>query len=149
MPGVKNLHGLHNFEKYFNPNNIISTNLYCDLINNLKNYCYQSNILELWNYDDQQLLNNSYEETLNRLNTYTYNPVTGHYQNYSQLLGGIQRDNNDQITKAATVIVSWYLYVNATKIDMNQVGNRVGTADWVCINLTDRNLEKNVSLSNQ
>lgn len=56
--------------------------------------------------------------------------MTGHPVSYERLLGGIKRDESGVIIEAETVISLWMVDINFTAVDMDKVGNLMGTADW-------------------
>lgn len=47
------------------------------------------------------------------------------------LLRGLVRDENDQIVSARTLMTKWFLHVNFTEVDLDQIGNSAGTENWV------------------
>lgn len=55
--------------------------------------------------------------------------------NYEKLLGGIVRDPVGDIVSAKSVLSVWVTDVNFTLVDMDEAGNEIGTADWVCLKI--------------
>lgn len=59
--------------------------------------------------------------------------MTGHPTDFEKLLGGVTRNETGHIIAAETVLSLWMLDLNFSAVDMDKVGNTLGTADWVCI----------------
>lgn len=62
-----------------------------------------------------------------------FSPYTGHPYNFEKLLGGIKRNESGHIIAAESVISFWMVDVDFTSVDMDQVGNSLGTADWATL----------------
>lgn len=107
------------------------TSLYCTIYNRLERSCYMRSILDIWKYDSNVIRNLTIENVLDSINTITISPSLGHDMNYTQLLGDIIRDDDGRIVSAKAVKSQWFLHVDFSKVDMDKIGNDVGTADWV------------------
>jgi len=50
---------------------------------------------------------------------------------FTALLGGVEKDENGTIISAKSLLTFYMVHVNFTAVDMEEVGNQGGTADWV------------------
>lgn len=104
--------------------------LYCHIVNNLPKACLLNSILDIWEYDTNVILHKSKEEIIKDINKIKISPTLGHPLNFTELLGGIIKDENDRIISATAVKTQWAIIVNFSEVDMHDFGNDVGTADW-------------------
>lgn len=109
----------------------VPTNFYCSIYNRMDKSCYVKSILDIWNYDDDIIRNLTTDDILKSLKTVVASPSLGHPMNWTELLGDLSRDENGQIIGAKAIKTEWFLKVNFSSIDMDKVGNDMGTADWV------------------
>ncbi|KZC04135.1 PREDICTED: patched domain-containing protein 3-like [Dufourea novaeangliae] len=104
--------------------------LYCNIVNNLPKACLLSSLVDLWEYDSSIILSKSSEEIIRDVNEATVSPTLGHPMNFTDLLGGVTRNIQGRITSARAVKTEWAVHINFSKVDMDNFGNQVGTADW-------------------
>ncbi|XP_068974093.1 patched domain-containing protein 3-like isoform X2 [Bombus flavifrons] len=114
----------------FEPAVHVSPELYCNVVNNLPKACLLSSILDIWEFDTNVILHKTKEDIIKDINTTKISPTLGHPLNFTELLGGITRDEEGKIISATAVRTQWAVNVNFSKVDMNNFGNDVGTADW-------------------
>lgn len=115
----------------FEPAVHASPKLYCNIINNLPKACLVNSILDIWEYDTNIILHKSKEDIIKDVHKTKISPTLGHPLNFTELLGGIVRDEEGRIISATAVKTQWAVNVNFSKVDMNNFGNDIGTADWV------------------
>lgn len=120
---------------YADPTLWVNDDFYCDFLESFQFTCYQSNILDLWRNNLEDISLATTEEIINKVNKAKVNPMTGHPFDYTQLLGKISYDEHKQIISAKSIKLTWYTQVNMSAVDLNEVGNLVGTEDWVSIPL--------------
>lgn len=108
---------------------------YCEFYEKLQLVCLQNNILDLWNNDLEVLNNLTKHDIVSKINKFKVNPLTGHPLDYAKLLGIGQRDDSGDIVTAKSIILTWYTEVDMAKVDLNEVGNLVGTEEWVSVPL--------------
>ncbi|XP_046483192.1 patched domain-containing protein 3 [Neodiprion pinetum] len=108
----------------------IPTSVYCNTYNSFEKSCYLKSILDVWNFDDATMSNLTTDEIVRSIKTVKTSPSLGHKMNYGELLGGIIRDDTGRIIGATAVKTQWFLNVNFSAVDMDKIGNDVGTADW-------------------
>ncbi|XP_045494460.1 protein patched homolog 3-like [Colias croceus] len=113
----------------------VSDDFYCSFLKTFPLTCLQNNILDLWENDPETIRNLTKHDIITKINEVTYNPTTGHPADFAKMLGGIERDKNGLIVSAKSLLINWYMDVNMTAVDLNEVGNLVGTEDWVSIQL--------------
>ncbi|XP_046745326.1 NPC intracellular cholesterol transporter 1-like [Diprion similis] len=108
----------------------VPTSWYCSAYNSFEKSCYLKSILDIWKFDDATMSNLTTDEIVRSIKTVRTSPSLGHKMNYGELLGGIIRDDSGRIIGAKAVKTQWFLNVNFSAVDMNKIGNDVGTADW-------------------
>ncbi|XP_072939386.1 patched domain-containing protein 3-like [Epargyreus clarus] len=108
---------------------------YCNFLESFSLACLQYDILDLWENDPNVIKNLTKHDIIRKLNDVKINPVTGHPVDYTTLLGGIQRDESGDVVTAKSLLTTWYTHVNMSEVDLNEVGNLVGTEDWVSVPL--------------
>ncbi|XP_058824384.1 NPC intracellular cholesterol transporter 1-like [Topomyia yanbarensis] len=116
---------------FFNPSVNLPSFMYCPMIERLPIGCMEFSILELWKYDRQVIAQLTKEQIVDKLNKTKISPVTGHTVDYSELLGGVERDWSGRIVSATSLMSNWMLHVNYSEVDHDVSGNIAGTEDWV------------------
>ncbi|XP_055641683.1 protein patched homolog 3-like [Toxorhynchites rutilus septentrionalis] len=116
---------------FFNPSVDLPAFMYCPIIEKLPVGCMDLSILELWKYDREVIASLTKEQIVDKLNKTRISPVTGHTMDYSEMLGGVQRDWSGRIVAATSVISNWMIHVNYSEVDADVSGNAAGTEDWV------------------
>lgn len=124
-----------NASDFADPTSWVADEFYCSFLETFSYVCLQYNILDLWKNDPTLIKNTTKHDIVKKINGIKYNPVTGHPSDYTKLLGGVKRDENGDIISANSVLLSWYTQVNMSAVDLNEVGNLVGTEDWVSVPL--------------
>nr|CAD7398606.1 unnamed protein product [Timema poppensis] len=114
----------------FDPSVILSEDIYCAIVNNLKTACLERSLLEFWEYDPEVLKKITKEDILSALNITTDSPVFGHPMSYTHLLGGIKRNKTGYIVSASSLMMFFLVHVNFSAVNMEESGNDAGTADW-------------------
>ncbi|XP_048511966.1 NPC intracellular cholesterol transporter 1-like isoform X2 [Athalia rosae] len=109
---------------------LVPTGMYCGVYNAMEKSCYSKSLLDVWNFDDDVINGLTTENIIDNLNSVTVSPSLGHQMNYTELLGDVLRDDRGRIVGAKAVRTEWYLFVNFSNVDMDKIGNDVGTADW-------------------
>nr|CAD7423184.1 unnamed protein product [Timema monikensis] len=115
----------------FDPSVILSEDIYCAIVNNLKTACLERSLLEFWEYDTEVLKKITKEDILSALNITTDSPVFGHPMSYTHLLGGIKRNETGYIVSASSLMMFFLVHVNFSAVNMEESGNDAGTADWI------------------
>lgn len=113
----------------------VDEDFYCSFLEGFELTCLENNILNIWKNDINKLNKVTKNEIVSKVNTIKTNPVTGHPVDYSKFLGGIKYDDNKNIVSANTVLLTWYTQVNMSAVNLDEVGNLVGTEDWVSVPL--------------
>ncbi|XP_058455375.1 NPC intracellular cholesterol transporter 1-like [Malaya genurostris] len=116
---------------FFNPSVDLPSFMYCPMIERLPVGCMEFSILELWKFDREVIAQLTKEQIVDKLNKTKISPVTGHTVDYSELLGGIERDWSGHIVTATSLQSNWMVHVNYTEVDHDISGNMAGTEDWV------------------
>ncbi|CAH0729250.1 unnamed protein product, partial [Brenthis ino] len=114
---------------------LIDDDFYCNLIESFPLTCLQYNILDIWKSNITLIENVTKKEIIRGVNQEKVNPRTGHPTDFTKFLGGLEHDENGDIVLAKSLLLTWYMEVNMTQVDLNEVGNLVGTEEWVSIPL--------------
>ncbi|CAH0605519.1 unnamed protein product [Chrysodeixis includens] len=113
----------------------VNDEFYCDFLESFQFSCLQNNVLDLWKNDQEKINQATKKDIIDKINTIKTNPTTGHPVDYTKLFGAVKYDEHGNIVSAGSVMLTWYTQVNMSSIDINEVGNLVGTEDWVSIPL--------------
>lgn len=133
---IVNFYSSDNNESDFaDPTLWVADEFYCSFLETFSSTCLQYNIVDLWKSDPSLIKNATKFEIIKKINSMKHNPVTGHPTDFTKLLGGVKRDENGDIISANSILLSWYTQVNMSAVDLNEVGNLVGTEDWVSLPL--------------
>lgn len=114
----------------FDPSVHAPTDLYCSIVDNLQRGCLVFSILDIWDFDSDLIKKQTKYDIIEKINTIKISPTLGHPMNFSDLLGDIVTDEAGRIISAKAVKSIWMLHVNFLNVNMDEMGNDVGTADW-------------------
>ncbi|CAG7727935.1 unnamed protein product [Allacma fusca] len=129
----------------FDPSISLSAEAYCSILSNFEEECWESNLIELWNFDSKVIGDLTQQQIIDKINSPTISPVFGRPVNYTTEMGGIIRNETGQIVKASAIFIRWFAKINQTALRQEgQATNDLGTGE-----LVDRkNLEWEKHLSN-
>ncbi|XP_075971511.1 patched domain-containing protein 3-like [Anticarsia gemmatalis] len=113
----------------------VNDDFYCDFLESFQYTCLQNNILDMWKNDLAEITLATRKDILDKVNKVKTNPTTGHPVDYLQHFGGLSYNEHREVVAAKSVMLTWYTQVNMSTVDINEVGNLVGTEDWVSIPL--------------
>lgn len=119
----------------FEPSIFINSDLYCGIIENFNFACLKDNILDIWKYDKSVISNLSLHDIIENVNKKGKKSTMGHPIDLRKSLGGITRDADGNIIEAKSVLITWFTNVNFTAVDLDEVGNIIGTEEWVSMPL--------------
>ncbi|XP_044763216.1 protein patched homolog 1-like [Coccinella septempunctata] len=102
----------------------------CSFLEAIPLGCFQQSLLELWNYNRNEIQKLTTESIIHRINNHQEMLYMGHLKNYTGLLSGIQKNETGHIIAASALQNIWMTKVNFSAVDMDKVGNIAGTADW-------------------
>lgn len=115
----------------FEPSVHAPSKTYCSIFNSFQKGCLLLSILDIWEFDSNLIRSQSKDDIIKKLNSTHVSPTLGHPMNYTELLGGITRNEAGQIISAKAVKTEFIVHVNFSKVDLDKIGNDAGTADWV------------------
>lgn len=115
----------------FNIQTQISSEQYCNIVNSLPKACLLHSILDIWKFNSTLIASATKNEIIDLVNSINISPTLGHPINFTEYLGGVTRDENQRIISAKAIKTTWPVHVDYTNINMNEIGNDAGTADWV------------------
>lgn len=113
----------------------VNDEFYCDFLESFQYTCYRTNILDLWKNKQEDIEQATRQDIVEKINKIKTNPTTGHPFDYTKLFGEMKYDEHGNIVSAGSVMLTWFTHVNMSSVDVNEVGNLVGTEDWVSIPL--------------
>ncbi|XP_034247320.1 protein patched homolog 2-like isoform X2 [Thrips palmi] len=117
-------------DETFDPSILLGTTLYCSIVKNMELGCLQQNLLDLWRFSETKMRNLTKAKMISDLNSTIFSPTLGHPISYKSLLGGITYDENGVIISAKALMTLYAVHVNFSTVNMDEVGNQGGTADW-------------------
>ena len=109
-----------NFDKYGKKNKSksdedildkIPDNIYCDLVTTLNEKCLQHSLLEIWRYNPEFIKSVTQQEIIDAVNLLEKSPWYGYDADYSNLLGGIERNSSGHIVGAKSAQMVWVVEV--------------------------------------
>lgn len=119
---------------FLEPGIFLNPDIYCSVMEHFKYACLRENILEIWKYDETVIRNLTQKDIVKKINK--RKDGIGNYLNITKSLGGITRDaETGEIISAKSILLTWYTSVNFTTVDLDEVGNLVGTEEWVTMPL--------------
>jgi Niemann-Pick C1 protein len=107
----------------------------CRIVNSLKKECYRENFLEMWKTNATRIESVTIEEIIEKVNSLTISPESGHATSFKAMLGGVEYDKDGRIISAKSIVSNWMLKVNFSQIDFNKIGNKAGTEDYTTIDV--------------
>ncbi|XP_055387683.1 patched domain-containing protein 3-like isoform X2 [Condylostylus longicornis] len=123
---------IKNIQRDFEPSVDLPSIIYCRLLDNLPRGCFERNFVELFNYSenlDEKITLNDVTKLLKK--NETQSPVTGHMTDFSELLGGIERNEKGEIIGAKAIIIQWFINLNLEDVEKQKMGNMAGTESWI------------------
>ena len=105
-----------NFSQYgnFSEGNKVEINgedlpvdIYCNLIDTLNEKCFQSSLLEMWRFNEAYIKTTTQQEIIDAVNLLTKSPWFGYKRNFTELLGGIERNSTGHVVAARTAQMFW------------------------------------------
>ncbi|XP_012277328.1 Niemann-Pick C1 protein isoform X2 [Orussus abietinus] len=122
-------------ETKFEPAVHAPSDLYCEMVNSFPSACLVLSILDIWEYNSTFIAQQTKNDIIWKFNSQSISPTLGHPINFAELLGGITRDSSGRIISAKAVKTMWMVHVNFTTVNMDKIGNDIGTADWATENV--------------
>ena len=107
------------------------TDIRCGIVNGLREKCLQNNLLEIWRYREDLINTTTTQEILDAINRLGTNPWTSYGQDFSSMLGGIQRNSTGHIigASATTMFMSISIPDNAELVNNQGSGVELELAD--------------------
>lgn len=102
----------------YDPMLSLPEDIYCYMLENMDEACYEINPVELWSYNATQMANLTQSDIINAFNSRLISPVFGRFVNFTAELGGadIQTDSQGRVIKAQSIELKWFLKVNQEEI---------------------------------
>ncbi|CAL8112733.1 unnamed protein product [Orchesella dallaii] len=116
--------------KGFDPMLSLPEDIYCSIIDNLDDACWEINPLELWSYNRTKIENLTQDEIIKVFNTRLISPIFGRVVNYTADLGGkIERNSLGQIIKAESIALKWFVAINQSEVRAGRAVPDMGTGE--------------------
>lgn len=102
----------------FDPMLSLPDDIYCYMLENMEEACFEVNPIELWSYNQSLVENLTKAEIIYIFHNRLISPVFGRFVNYTAEFGGpdIQRDAEGHVVKAQSIELKWFVKVNHTDI---------------------------------
>lgn len=113
----------------------VDSEFYCSFLEEFELTCLQYNLLDIWKNDLNIISSLNKHDIIAKVNSIKVNPVSGHPFDYTKILGGLEYDDKGKIISAKSVLLTFYTKVNMSEVNLDDVGNLVGTEDWVTVPL--------------
>lgn len=84
---------------------------FCKMLSKIPSDCLQESILEIFKFKAEEIPSTK-EEILELLHETTVSPYSGMIKDFSEYLGGIERDSNGLIISATSILSSYKIYGN-------------------------------------
>ncbi|XP_018575154.1 protein patched homolog 1 isoform X2 [Anoplophora glabripennis] len=103
----------------------------------MRKECYTKSILELWNFNKEDIESLTKDDIIRAINSYDKNTMYGKLKSIDDLLGEVIRNESGYIVGAKALQNFWFLSLNFSAVDMDKTGNYAGTADWASEEVLD------------
>jgi len=111
---------------------------YCEMVESLDTICFHETLLELWADDgefneksDAKIAALTKSEILKKINDWGYSELYLAERDFSELLGGVTKDENGKITGARAVLMKWMGKMNSSLAIAEGGSNSEGTGEMV------------------
>ena len=101
--------------------------IYCDLIGTLNEKCFQYSLLEMWRFNEAFIETTTQQEIIDAVNLLTKSPWFGYERNFTNLLGGIERNSTGHVVAARTAQMFWSIKVPENGTAVKDQGSGVET----------------------
>ena len=81
--------------------------VYCDLVETLKDTCGEYSVLEIWKYDKAIITSLTDQEIINAINIVEESPIFGYKTNYTNYLGQVEYNMTGHVVKAKSIRSIW------------------------------------------
>ncbi|XP_031339796.1 protein patched homolog 3-like isoform X2 [Photinus pyralis] len=132
----------------YDPSVLLGSSAYCRMLQSFDKVCFERNLLQLWDFDEGQLAQLTKQDIVDKIDEFKIDPILGNLKNYEDLLGGIVRNESGHVISASSLHTFYMVYVNFSSVDMDQVGNMAGTADWASLDALEWENGFNALLAN-
>jgi len=113
----------------FEPSIDLPLGVFCDMVEDIEDACFENNILEIWKYDEKIINDLTEQDILDGINAVDISNLT--QVSYSSLLGKVRYNSTGSIVAAGSVLVQIFTRVNFSLIVEGGTSNDAGTGDVV------------------
>ena len=99
-------------------NNDLPKEIYCNLVETLKDKCGEFSLLEIWDYDESIISKLREKDIINAINTIHESPVFGYKINYTNYLGQVEYNTTGHLVKAKSIRSIWLEEFDPDNIDL-------------------------------
>ena len=86
-------------------------NIYCDLVKTLNEKCIMTSLLEMWKFNEAHIESATQQEIINAVNLLIRSPWFGYDRDFSDLLGGVEKNSSGHVVAATTSQMFYSLQV--------------------------------------
>ena len=102
--------------------------VYCDIVETLRDTCGEYSILEIWKYDKEVISNLTNQDIINAINTVHESPIFGYETNYANYLGQVDYNATGHVVKAKSMRSIWLEEVHLN--EGQKGGNLLSVVDF-------------------
>ncbi|KAG0719980.1 NPC intracellular cholesterol transporter 1 1b [Chionoecetes opilio] len=106
---------------------VLSRGQYCGFLEGISQECMEHSILEVWGYDWDYISTLEPLEIIEDINTADKSAVFGFPTNFTEMLGGVERDREGRVIKARAARQLWVTRINFTAVSGGDFADDTGT----------------------
>lgn len=111
----------------FDWSTILSRGQYCGFLEDISQECMEHSILEVWGYDKYYISGLTQEEIIEDINFVEKSAVFGFPTNFTEMLGGVERDSKGMVIGAKAARQLWVTRINLTAVSAGDFADDSGT----------------------
>jgi len=89
----------------------LPTDIHCGIVTSLKEKCLQSNLLEIWRFQEQLINTTTTQEILDAVNLLERSPWTSYKTNFTDHLGDVVRNSTGHVVSARIARLYWNIEI--------------------------------------
>uniref|UniRef100_A0A2P2I6N8 Niemann-Pick C1 protein-like n=1 Tax=Hirondellea gigas TaxID=1518452 RepID=A0A2P2I6N8_9CRUS len=97
---------------------VFGSTIYCKVRSLIPEQCLQLGLLDIWGDDEAKIMSLTQQDIVNDLNTVTVSKSYLFPMDFSQFLGGIERNSSGHIVRAKATLYHWNMEINSTAVEL-------------------------------
>lgn len=102
---------------------------FCKMLTKIPSDCLQETILEIFKFNAENVPSTK-EEIIELLHDTKVSPYSGMQKDFSEYLGGVERDSNGMIISATSILSSYKIFGNYSEMNPDKVFEDSGLGSW-------------------